>query len=102
MFAHDFDLQASHLQALSSRDAVVALFAQLGYNTEARLPMTRAILNRLKPAYQDYTTSEDVIQLLAAVKSDAGSEQAEPKPQPPAPALTMADLHLVCWEYLWS
>ncbi len=37
---HDFDLQLAHLQALSGRDAVAALFALLGYNTEARLTQT--------------------------------------------------------------
>lgn len=44
MLPHDFDLQPSHLQSLSSRDAIVALFAQLGYNTEARLTQTTAAM----------------------------------------------------------
>src|SRR5512139_3819386 len=44
MLPHDFDLTAAHLQALSSREAIVALFAQLGYNTEARLKQTSAAL----------------------------------------------------------
>lgn len=37
---HDFDLQLAHLQALSGRDAVTAIFALLGYNTEAHLTQT--------------------------------------------------------------
>jgi len=64
--------------------------------------MTRAALNRLKSAYQAYTASEDVTQLLAVVKSDVVGEPAESKPQPPTPAPTVDDLHLVCWEYVWS
>ena len=44
MLKHDFDLQISHLQALSNRDAIVALFTQLGYNTEAHLKQTSAAM----------------------------------------------------------
>ena len=96
MLQHDFDLQAFHLQALSSRDAVVALFAQLGYNPDARLPLTREILNQPKPAYEAGTVSEDVAKLLTAMKSDAAGERVEPKPQSTAPVLAANDLHLVC------
>jgi len=44
MLLHDFDLQSSHLQALSNRNAIVALLAQLGYNTKARLTQTSAAM----------------------------------------------------------
>ncbi len=44
MLPHDFDLTAAQLQALSSREAIVAFCAQLGYNTEARLRQTSAAL----------------------------------------------------------
>ena len=44
MLPHDFDLTSAHLQALSSREAIVAFCAQLGYNTEARLKQTSAAL----------------------------------------------------------
>ena len=36
----DFDLQLADIQALESREQVAALFAMLGYNTEARLTQT--------------------------------------------------------------
>lgn len=36
----DFDLLPSHLHVLSGRDEVAALFAALGYNTDARLTQT--------------------------------------------------------------
>lgn len=44
MLPHDFDLTTAHLQALAGRESIVALFAQLGYNTEARLKQTAAAL----------------------------------------------------------
>src|SRR3989304_4176623 len=44
MLTHDFDLLSSHLQTLSNRDAVAALFANLGYNIEARLNQTPAAM----------------------------------------------------------
>jgi|WetSurMetagenome_2_1015567.scaffolds.fasta_scaffold1147075_2 hypothetical protein len=36
----DFDLQVSDIQALSSRDELIGLFAKLGYNTQLRLTQT--------------------------------------------------------------
>ena len=36
MLPNDFDLKTSDLQVLSNRDAVVALFANLDYNTSAQ------------------------------------------------------------------
>jgi TaqI-like C-terminal specificity domain len=40
MLPHDFDLQSSQIQTLSTRDAIVAFFATLGYDTDARLTQT--------------------------------------------------------------
>src|SRR5438552_3292753 len=40
MLPHDFDLLPSHIQTLSNRDAIVAFFASLGYNTDSRLTQT--------------------------------------------------------------
>ncbi len=67
------------------------------------LPMTRVMLNRVKAAYQAYQTNEDVKQLLEALQGDL-SEPESTTDQPPLRALqlTMDDLHLVCWEYVWS
>lgn len=44
MLPNDFDLQSAYLQSLSTRDAVVALFANLGYDTGARLKQTSAAM----------------------------------------------------------
>jgi hypothetical protein len=35
MLQYDLDLKKSDVQSTSSRDALVALFTQLGYNTRA-------------------------------------------------------------------
>jgi len=40
MLPHDFDLHVSQIQTLSTRDAIVAFFATLGYDTDARLTQT--------------------------------------------------------------
>ncbi len=44
MLQNDFDLKSSDLQVLSNRDAVVSLFANLGYDTGARLKQTPAAM----------------------------------------------------------
>jgi hypothetical protein len=60
MLLHDFDLKTPDLQTLSNRDAVVAFFAQLGYNTEARLPMTPAALGFPDTLAHEVTHAERV------------------------------------------
>ena len=67
------------------------------------LPMTRVMLNQVKTAYQAYQTNEDVKQLLERLRHDLN------EPEPPiqqqstnAALLTAYDLHLQCWEYVWS
>ena len=40
MLPHDFDLHVSQIQTLSTRDAIVAFFATLGYDTDAHLTQT--------------------------------------------------------------
>ncbi len=67
------------------------------------LPMTRVMLSRVKAAYQAYQTNEDVKQLLEALQDDSsGSEPATERPSAGALKLIEDDLHLVCWEYVWS
>ncbi len=44
MLLHDFNLASPYLQALSSREAIVAFIAQLCYNTGVRLRRTSAAL----------------------------------------------------------
>jgi superfamily II DNA or RNA helicase len=66
-------------------------------------PMLRTALKQLKTAYEAFAANGDVAQLLAAVKgNESASARAEPQSQPSAPSLAVGDLHLVCWEYVWS
>jgi superfamily II DNA or RNA helicase/HKD family nuclease len=66
-------------------------------------PMTRAALNRLKSAYQAYATDQNFQQLLASLKSDAAvNEPAGSRTPAATPQLSVDDLDLVCWEYVWS
>jgi hypothetical protein len=60
MLPHDFDLTSAHLQALSSREAIVAFFAQLGYNTEARLKQNSAALGFTEALAHEVTHVERV------------------------------------------
>jgi hypothetical protein len=41
---HDLDLRPSDVQALASRDAIVAFFTRLGYDTNARLTQTAEVM----------------------------------------------------------
>ncbi len=67
------------------------------------LPVRKSTASRLRTAYENYQANEDVAQLLNAVRQHAGdTESVEPRPQSTARALTADDLHLICWEYVWS
>jgi hypothetical protein len=76
-----------------------------------RTPLPRAYLKDLRAAYAAYRQSGDIAGLLAVVqalgsdttsvrrpplRSWANGEEASVQP------LTEDDLHLVCWEYIWS
>ncbi len=45
MLAHDLDLNRTHIQALSSRDALAAFFTDLGYDTIVQQVHTMGIAN---------------------------------------------------------
>jgi hypothetical protein len=67
-------------------------------------PATRRTRQRLKFAYETFVVDSDVAQLLAAVSPNPAVEN-EPDSSPgdaSNPRLTPDDLHLVCWEYVWS
>lgn len=80
------------------RKDVLAALGTLGQ------PATRLVRKQLKTAYETFVVDGDVTQLLAAV---ASNNPGENEPDAPAsdttkPTLTAEDLHLVCWEYVWS
>jgi len=68
MLPHDFDLQSSHIQELSNRDAIAAFFAALGYNTDTRLPMTHAAMG---------FTGESLAHDITHIERIADHEQGE-------------------------
>jgi hypothetical protein len=68
-----------------------------------RQPMTHTAIRELRRAYDLFQKDEAISGLLGAVcgltESVACDEQqASPRQKP----LTREDLHLVCWEYVWS
>jgi superfamily II DNA or RNA helicase len=66
-------------------------------------PMTRGAVRRLKEAYKSYTASGDVVELLTVVREGLPEREAtSSEGTPVSPPLTADDLHLVCWEYVWS
>ena len=80
--------------AVSSRSVRAALRA-------LREPLPGAYVKDLRGAYDAFRRDGDVEALLAAVQVVETS--AEPERETPlARKLTREDLHLVCWEYLWS
>jgi superfamily II DNA or RNA helicase/HKD family nuclease len=83
--------------AVPRRDVVAAL-STLSH------PATRRTRQRLKFAYETFVVDSDVAQLLAAVSpSPAIENKPESSPSDATnPPLTPDDLHLVCWEYVWS
>jgi hypothetical protein len=79
--------------ALSSRAVRSALRA-------LREPLPGAYLKDLRDAYDAYRQSGDPKPLLETVMAVSG--EAQPKPKREVRALQAEDLHLVCWEYVWS
>ncbi len=66
-------------------------------------PMVKVALKRLQSAYQRCQAAGDVAQLLNEI---LGDEQTPAEPEAVVESspclLTTDDLHLVCWEYIWS
>jgi superfamily II DNA or RNA helicase len=82
--------------ALSSREVRDALEA-------LREPLPGAYLKDLRQAYESYQRDGDAAALLAAVQELEAAAAPSPPPQSDAARpLTRDDLHLVCWEYVWS
>ena len=66
-------------------------------------PLPRAYLKDLREAFRGYQSENDVSYLLSAVSAmdlEGSDFEAQEEPQPRK--LTREDLHLVCWEYVWS
>jgi len=67
-----------------------------------REPLSRAYVKDLRAAYENYQRDGDLTALLNAVDAlETTASQSEPETTVVAP-LVREDLHLVCWEYVWS
>ncbi len=65
--------------------------------------MMGVILKQLRAAYAAYQQGEDVIKLLEQVEGLGKGEVEDTKETYRGQRLlTKEDLHLVCWEYVWS
>ncbi|MGC9400632.1 MAG: helicase-related protein [Anaerolineae bacterium] len=87
--------QQRHNPAVSAQAIRAALKA-------LREPLSRAYVKDLRAAYEEYQRDGDLAALLDAVDAlETGASQPETR-APTAAPLTREDLHLVCWEYVWS
>jgi NACalpha-BTF3-like transcription factor len=66
-----------------------------------REPLPGAYVKDLRQAYETYQRDGDVEALLTAVQ-DLETATEQEQEAAPADQLTREDLHLVCWEYVWS
>ena len=66
-------------------------------------PMVKIALKRLQSAYQRYQTSGDISLLLSEILvDDEPAKIPDTSIGTQTSAITTDDLHLVCWEYVWS
>jgi len=66
-------------------------------------PMMGVTLKQLRRAYQEYQKDKDIEKLLTDVEKLAGATPAtSSRVEKTMRTLTREDLHLVCWEYVWS
>ena len=63
--------------------------------------MPGAYVKDLRAAYEAFQRDGEVEALLAAVQALEMAEPAE-SVEPAVRPLRKEDLHLVCWEYVWS
>jgi hypothetical protein len=103
-------LAATVLQAQRNNPALLARAVDEALQT-LREPLPGAYVKDLRQAYETYQRDGDVEALLAVIDPWASGpgavqklETAAEQEQEAAPAeqLSREELHLVCWEYVWS
>ncbi|MCD6287272.1 MAG: helicase, partial [Anaerolineae bacterium] len=93
---------ATVLQQQRSNPAVTWREVKRGLKA-LRAPLSGAYLRDLRDAYKAYQKDGDIGALLKTVQNLHGNAKTEPTPPSDAPhPITREDLHLVCWEYVWS
>jgi hypothetical protein len=93
-------LVATELQAQLSNPAVPSGEVREALRT-LREPLPRAYVGDLRDAYDAYRRDGDVAALLAAVQALETVEIPKQDARP-TESLTRDDLHLICWEWVWS
>lgn len=63
-------------------------------------PMIDAAIRKVKSAYEAYQVNRDESALLSSILALGAVEEVEAAPPPKQ--IRAEDLHLVCWEYVWS
>jgi predicted RNA-binding protein with EMAP domain len=93
-------LAATVLQAQRNNPALPARAVDEALQT-LREPLPGAYVKDLREAYETYQRDGDVEALLDAVQElETTAEQEQEAAS--ANQLTREELHLVCWEYVWS
>jgi hypothetical protein len=93
-------LAATVLQAQRNNPALPARAVNEALQT-LREPLPGAYVKDLREAYETYQRDGDVEALLTAVQELETAAEQEPGAASPE-QLTREELHLVCWEYVWS
>lgn len=65
-------------------------------------PMIDASIRKVKSAYEMYQTNNDESALLSTVLSIGNVDEIITMPAEPTRQISAEDLHLICWEYIWS
>lgn len=65
-------------------------------------PMIDAAIRKVKSTYEMYQTNNDEAALLTAILTVGNVDEAEAVPTQSLKQINADDLHLICWEYIWS
>lgn len=65
-------------------------------------PMITPVVRKLKDASRTYQADNDIITLLNKVLEQQELEVTIEDKDSPSKTITSDDLHLICWEYIWS
>lgn len=65
-------------------------------------PMIDASIRKVKSAYEMYQTNNDETALVSAILMVGNVDEVETTPTQSLKQINADDLHLICWEYIWS
>ena len=67
-----------------------------------RAPMTHTAIRELRVAYERFQREQDIQSLIVQIASEVGFTEASQNPSESQLPLSKNDLHLVCFDYVWS